>query len=157
MSKSEKRTEPSAKPTSPATNPPCQDYSAFPSIAKPGRGLMDTRRHTRPVLEQGGSGQLAGVLGKTKTDIVVPVVCVVPVAVGRAEVVRFVVPRPPANHPPGHVWPPPLVNTMREKMDLRKPSVSAWLAWPIQLCTEGLKSSQSNRPLRYASANPLNL
>ncbi len=88
---------------------------------------MDTRRHTRPVLEQGGSGQLAGVLGKTKTEVVVPVVCVVPVAVGRAEGFGFVVPRTPANHPPGHVWPPPRVNTMREKMDLRKPSVSAWL------------------------------
>ena len=41
------------------------------------------------------------VLGKTKTDIVVPVACVVPVAEGRAEGFGLEAPRTPANHPPG--------------------------------------------------------
>ena len=56
------------------------------------------------------------------------------------------------DHPPAAVRPAPRVNTMSEKIRSRKPQVSAWAAWPIQLCTEGAKSSQSRRPSAQARA-----
>jgi hypothetical protein len=63
---------------------------------------MDTPRHTRDILGRRGSGHWGG-LGKTKAEVVVPVVRVVPVAVGRAQSVRFVVPRATTDHPPANV------------------------------------------------------
>jgi len=44
------------------------------------------------------------------------------------------------------LWAAPLTKIVFPKITRRKPSVSAWRVWPIQLCTEGLKSSQSIRP-----------
>ena len=59
-----------------------------PLPARPGNGLMDTRGHARYILERSSSGQIAGRLGKTKTNVVVPVVRVVPVARRGTEVLR---------------------------------------------------------------------
>ncbi len=49
----------------------------------------------------------AGVLGTAEPDIIVPFGGVVPVAVGRSQVVRFVVPRTAAKNRDPHI--PPLV------------------------------------------------
>ena len=48
----------------------------------------------------------------------------------------------------------PLQKIVLPKITRRKPSVSACRAWPIQLCTAGLKSSQSSRPAAWPSAKP---
>jgi hypothetical protein len=78
-----------------------------PLPARPGNGLMDTRGHARHILECNGSGQIAGRLGKTKTNVVVPVVRVVPVARRGTEVLRFVVPGTAADHTPAVLRPVP--------------------------------------------------
>jgi hypothetical protein len=104
---------------------------------------MDTRCLTRSVREQTGSGPAtcrAGGLGKSIADIVVAVVGVVPVPVRRAQVLRFVVPGTAADHALAVAWPAPLLKTAWEKIFLRNPSVSACLAWPIQLWIRGVIS-----------------
>ena len=67
----------------------------------------------------------AGRLGETKTNVVVPVVRVVPVAVSRTGVPRFVVPGTAANHTLAAFWSAPLVNMVAPKITRRKPNVSA--------------------------------
>lgn len=84
-------------------------------------------------------------LGRTKVNV--PVIRRVSVTVGRANVPRFVVPGTAADHPLATVWPAPRIKMIREKIFLRKPKVSAWHAWPIQLCTEGSKSCQCSKPI----------
>ena len=64
---------------------------------------MDTRCLARSVREQTRSGPAtcrAGGLDKTETDVVVPVVGVVPVPVQGTQVLRFVVPGTAADHAP---------------------------------------------------------
>lgn len=51
---------------------------------------------------------------------------------------------PPRNTRP-HVMPYARINTVSENNRVIKPCVSACRAWPIQLCTDGLKSPQSAR------------
>lgn len=90
----------------------------------------------------------AGGLGKAEADVVVPVVGVVPVPVRYTQVLRFVVPGPTPDHTLAASWPIPLVNTTWEKIDRRRPSVSACWAWPIQLCTEATTVAHSRPPVR---------
>ncbi len=79
---------------------------------------MDTRCLTRSVREQTGSGPAtcrAGGMGKTKANVVVAVVGVVPVPVRRAQVLRFVVPGTAADHALAVAWPAPLLKTTWEE------------------------------------------
>ena len=127
---------PSASPTSPVrpTPGPLFDVPALAGGRETGSwtpaaspGLSVNR------LAQGPATCRAGGLGKTETDVVVPVVGIVPVPVGDTQVLRFVVPGTATEHAPAVSWPIPLLNTAWEKIPRRRPSVSACFAWPIQL------------------------
>jgi|GEM_PF-4509003 len=60
---------------------------------------LDLNAHTRGFRESHGSGVIQNSSpGATKSEVVVPVVRIVPVAVGTAHVVLIVVPRAAANH-----------------------------------------------------------
>ena len=59
---------------------------------------MGTRRRSPRVSERAGSGPWVGRPGKTKTDVVVRFIRVVPVAVRRAEPPGFVVPGAAPKH-----------------------------------------------------------
>jgi hypothetical protein len=88
---------------------------------------MDTRTTPAVSLNTAAPG-VAGVLGETKTDVVVPVVGGVSVAVRRANVPRFVVPGAAPQHAPAAYWPDPLEKGIAEKIRRRSSRVSAWLA-----------------------------
>lgn len=110
---------------------------------------MDTRCLARPVRKQIDSGpatRRAGGLDETETQVVVPVVGVVPVPVRRTQVLRFVVPGATTDHALAISWPAPLVNTAWEKIARRRPSVSACCTWPIQLWVEATTLAHSRRP-----------
>ena len=68
---------------------------------------MGTRGHTRRVREPDGSGHNRGRPGETKPQVIVRFIRVVPVTVGRPDVLRFVVPAAAANHAPGAAPDPP--------------------------------------------------
>ena len=98
--------------------------------ARPGSGLMDTRvSHLlnpwmQTVPDNAHKTAHAGRLGETKTNVVVPVVRVVPVAVRRTGVPRFVVPGTAADHTLAAFRPAPLVNRVAPKITRRKPDNS---------------------------------
>jgi hypothetical protein len=81
---------------------------------------MDTRITPALSVDKTAPDQ-SGVLGKTKTDVVVPVAGGVPVAVRRANVPRFVVPRAAPQHAPAAYWPDPLEKGIAEKIRRRSP------------------------------------
>jgi hypothetical protein len=89
----------------------------------------------------------AGGLGQTEADVVVPIVSGVPVPVRCTHVLRFVVPGAATNHTLAVLWPAPLLSTAWENITRRRPSVSACLAWPIQLCVDATTLHHSNRPV----------
>lgn len=72
--------------------------SAFASLRGTGNRTMGTRWRARRVRERAGSGPRGGRPGESKTDVVVPVIGIVPVAVRRTEPPRFVVPGTAAKH-----------------------------------------------------------
>ena len=78
-----------------------------PVPARSGNGLMITRGHARRILEHGDSGS-DGRAGQTKTHVVVTVAGGVPVAVGRTQVLRFIVPGAAPQHPASFGDLPPL-------------------------------------------------
>ena len=128
---------PSAEPTSPAPRDPSQGYSALPSLRGREMGSWTPAHRAHPVRKPTGSGQgpqgRAGGLGETKTQVVVPVVGVVPVPVRGTHVPRVVVPGTAPDHALGASRPVPLRKIVCEKIRARKPEVSACAACPIQL------------------------
>lgn len=118
-------------PTGPVAPHPRPSIWLSPSAGGRETGSWTPAYHTRAIREQRSSGpasRRAGGLGKTKADVVVPVVGVVPVPVRGAEVLWFVVPGTAPDHTLAVAWPVPLWKTAWEKILLRSPSVSAFLA-----------------------------
>lgn len=90
--------------TSPACNIPA-DLFSFSILTELGKKVMDTPTHAPADRGQTDSGEWSlilqgrtGCTQNTQTDIIVTVVCVVPVAGGRARKHRIVVPRTAPRH-----------------------------------------------------------
>jgi len=104
--------------------PSWQFYLALASLPSRETDSWTPALHTFHVHEHENSGRYERT-GETKSNIVVAVRCIVPVAIRGTQVPRFIVPRATAQHARDLYWPIPLLNTVRQKIARRKPSVSA--------------------------------
>ena len=127
------------------------------------RGTRPIDHHDHPwtlVCTPGGpvrpSVQAGERAGQTEPVVVVPVPGEVPVAVRRAEVVRFVVPGAAAQHTLAGGWSGFRAGSNHPalKMAWRKRQVSAWSACAIHACMRCSTSSRVTVPCRQRSLRP---